>query len=181
MPRVNRTALLIPGREQVHQSLLTFAEEALERREVKVHRLWWSPPKDLSLPDLVPWVRDQVETALDDLALDDPVLVGKSLGSLAAPVAADRELAAIWLTPVLHEEPFISLYRKATRPRLFIGGTADQMWNGALAAELSPDVLEVPDADHGLFVPGPLARSGESHGLAGTAIEAFLDGSVFTA
>lgn len=180
MPRVTRTALLIPGRMHVHQSLLTFAEEALERREVEVHRLWWSPPTELSLPDLIPWVREQVETAIDDLGLDDPVLVGKSLGTLSAPVAADRGLAAIWLTPVLHEEPFISLYRKATRPRLFIGGTADRLWNGTLAAELSPEVLEVPEADHGLFVPGPLARSGESHGRAGTAIEAFLDSSVWS-
>src|SRR5262249_18405338 len=162
----------IPGRLPIHQSLLTFAEEAVERRGGSVHRIWWTPPTDRPLEQLLAWVCEQVTRTLDDLgdAAVDAVLVGKSLGSLAAPVAAERRLAGIWLTPVLQDD-FVRGYETATAPRLFVGGTADPMWNGAVARRLSEHVCEIPDADHGIFVPGPLAESGRAHGTVGTAIE----------
>jgi hypothetical protein len=180
---VTRPAVLIPGRLPVHQSLLTFAEEAVERRGGNVHRIWWAPPTDRRLEQLPAWVCEQVTRALDELgdAAADAVLIGKSLGSLAAPVAADRGLAAIWLTPVLHREVFVRGYETATAPRLLVGGTADPMWNGTVARRLSQHVCEIPDADHGIFVPGPLAESGRAHGTVGTAIERFLDDVVWPA
>ncbi|HEY7048105.1 MAG TPA: hypothetical protein VH373_12875 [Jatrophihabitantaceae bacterium] len=172
-----RLALLIPGRLPVHQSLLAFAEEAVERRGGEVHRIWWSPPTDRPLEQLPAWVCHQVARTLDDLrdVAADAVLIGKSLGSLAAPVAAERGLAAIWLTPVLHKDVFVRSYENATAPRLLVGGTADPMWDGAVARRLSEHVCEIRDADHGIFVPGPLAESGRAHGVVGTAIERFLD------
>lgn len=161
----------------MHQSLLAFAEEAVERRGADVHRIWWTPPTDRPLEQLPPWVCDQVARTLDDLgeAAAEAVLIGKSLGTPAAPVAADRGLAAVWLTPVLHEDVFVRGYENATAPRLLVGGTADPMWNGAVARRLSEHVCEIPDADHGIFVPGPLTESGRAHGTVGAATERFLD------
>jgi hypothetical protein len=180
---VTRLAVLIPGRLPVHQSLLTFAEEAVERRGGGIHRIWWAPPTDRALEQLRTWACEQVARTLDELgdAAGDAVLIGKSLGSLAAPVAADRGLAAIWLTPVLHEDVFVHGYEAATAPRLLVGGTADPMWNGIVARRLSKYVCEVTGADHGIFVPGPLAESGRAHGTVATAIERFLDEVVWPA
>jgi hypothetical protein len=174
-----RTVDPLPGREQVHQSLLTFAEEAVERRGAQIHRLWWHPPRELGLVDLVSWVREQVAAELDRLHLERPLLVAKSLGTLAAPIAAAGGLPAVWFTPVMHEDVFADLYVEASAPRLFVGGTADPLWNGDLARRLSPHVLEIADADHGMFVPGPLADSGRVHGEVGTTVERFLDDVVW--
>jgi len=40
--------------------------------------------------------------------------------------------------------------RRRTAPALLIGGTADPMWNGRVAREITDDVLELDRADHGL-------------------------------
>ena len=48
-----------------------------------------------------------------------------------------------------------------------------------MARELTPHVLEVAGADHGMKVPGPLHRSAEVLGQVTTAIEAFLDSVVW--
>lgn len=43
-----------------------------------------------------------------------------------------------------------------------------------MARRISPHVLEVPDADHSMLVPGPLARSAEVLGRVCTALEQFV-------
>jgi hypothetical protein len=48
-------------------------------------------------------------------------------------------------------------------------------WRPDLARELTPHVLSVPGADHGMFVPGPLAGSAAVLGQVATAVERFLD------
>jgi hypothetical protein len=40
--------------------------------------------------------------------------------------------------------------RRRKAPALLIGGTGDAIWDGAVARELSDDVLELDGADHGL-------------------------------
>jgi hypothetical protein len=69
----------------------------------------------------------------------------------------------------------VAALQAATAPMLLIGGTADETWDGALARKLSPHVLEVDGADHGLYVRGPLAASAAVLGLVATAVERFLD------
>ena len=108
-----------------------------------------------------------------------PVVIGKSLGSLAAPVAAGRDLPAVWLTPILTDEPTVAALRRAAAPCLLIGGTADKAWDGRLARSLTPHVLQIDGADHGMFVPGRLSQSAAVLAKVTTAVENFLDHQVW--
>ena len=65
--------------------------------------------------------------------------------------------------------------RRSTAPFLLVGGTADKLWDPILARELTPYLLEVPDADHGMYVPGRLAASAAVLGQVATAVENSLD------
>jgi hypothetical protein len=49
------------------------------------------------------------------------------------------------------------------------------LWDSALAHRLTPHVLEVEEADHGLYVPGPLTASIEVLSRMVVAVEEFLD------
>ena len=123
-------------------------------------------------------VASQVASAIDEMMAATgaaPLVIGKSLGSLAAPLVADRGLAAVWFTPLLSDEPTVAALRRATGPCLLVGGTADQSWDGQTARSLTPDVVEIDDADHRMFVPGPLAASAAALGQVITAVEDFLD------
>ena len=53
------------------------------------------------------------------------VLIGKSLGTYAAALAAERGLPAIWLTPLLTSDWVVDGLRRSTAPFLLVGGTAD--------------------------------------------------------
>lgn len=75
----------------------------------------------------------------------------------------------------MHRPEVVEGIRRASAPCLLIGGTADSSWRPSLARELSPHVFEVEGADHGLRVPGPLARSAAVLGEMATAVESFLD------
>ena len=75
-------------------------------------------------------------------------MIGKSIGSNAAVLAAERSLPAVWLTPLLTFPWIVAALERATAPVLLIGGTADKMWDGVAARRLSPDVFEVEQADH---------------------------------
>ena len=85
----------------------------------------------------------------------------------------------MWLTPVLTDEPTVAALRRAAAPCLLIGGTADKVWDGRLARSLTPHVLEIDGADHGMFVPGRLSASAAVLGQVTTAVENFLDHQVW--
>jgi len=175
-----RHALVVPGRMLgPHQPLLYYAAAAARSRQATVERLDWQPAQALGpttpADEVQAWVLGQVGRALDRLG-GQPLLVAKSLGTHAAPLAADRGLPAVWLTPLLHEELVVEALRRARAPFLLVGGTADTpAWDGELARSLTPYVCEVPEADHGMHVPGPVAATAAVHGQVGTAVERFLD------
>jgi hypothetical protein len=56
-----------------------------------------------------------------------------------------------------------------------MGGTADATWNRHLARRLSPHVLEVENATHGMYVPGPVINSITVLGEVVMAVETFPD------
>lgn len=175
-----RAAVLAPGaRYSTDGPLLMYPGLAVERRGGHVHHLSWEVPDFASEDHERGWVIAQVTAAIDvtvaAAGVAAPVVIGKSLASLSAPVVADRGLAAIWLTPVLTDEPTVSALRAAQGPCLLVGGTADQLWDGRTARLITPYVLEIEDADHGMLVPGALSASAAVLGRVITAVEDFLD------
>ncbi|SCE68680.1 Alpha/beta hydrolase family protein [Micromonospora viridifaciens] len=167
----DRRAVLVPGRGyDTRAPLFAYAGEALRRLGFDIHEVTWQVPRDLRADRTTEWVAEQLAPVL----ADGDLLVGKSLGTFATTLAADRGLRAVWLTPVLNHPDVVDGLGRATAPFLLIGGTADSLWDGELARRLSPHVLEVPDADHSMLVPGPLARSAEVLGRVCTAVEEFV-------
>ena len=169
-------AVVIPGRLFGPAAPLPmYAGDVAQRRGAAVHRHSWSP--DIPRPDrpeIENWVRGEVTPLLDSLE-GRPLLIGKSLGSNAAALAAERSLPAVWLTPLLTLPWIVDALERATAPFLLVGGTADTTWDGALARRLSPHVLEIPDGDHGLYVPGPLTDSIAVLSRLVVAVDEFLD------
>lgn len=169
-------AVVIPGRAfGPAAGLLMYAGVVAERRGATVHRHWWSqPPSHPFEPPIESWVGDQIGPLLDRLG-GSPLLIGKSLGTNAATLAAERSLPAVWLTPILTVPWVVAALARATAPLLLVGGTGDALWDGAEARRLSPHLLEVRDADHGMQVPGPVGESVAVLGRVLTAIDEFLD------
>jgi len=169
-----RTVLVIPGSGGCwHLPHQLFAAEAARMRGAQMHYVSWSgevPPEPEARG---PWAVEQIAAALR--GLPKPLIIAYSLGTLAADLAADHDLPAIWITPLLHRSEVVEGLRRASAPCLLVGGTADSSWRPELARELSPHVFEAEGADHGLRVPGPLARSAAVLGEMATAIEGFLD------
>ncbi|MGW8851654.1 alpha/beta hydrolase [Streptomyces xiamenensis] len=171
-----RVALVLPGMGySPARPLLHFARAALLAAGWTVRELWWQVPPDLSPTRSAAWVRERAEEAI---AAEDGacgLLVGKSLGTMAAPLAQERELPAIWLTPLLRDAGVTAALAGATAPALLIGGTADERWwDPAIAASLPHEVVEIPGADHALELPGDLAGSVLALHRAVTAMETFL-------
>ncbi len=165
--------------------LLMYASLAVRRRGGRVRPIVWELSPSPDLRKQRQRVASQAGTAIDETmaamgaAGAAPLVIGKSLGSLAAPLVADRGLAAVWFTPLLTDEPTVAALRRATGPCLLVGGTADQFWDGRIARSVTADVVEIEGADHGMFVPGRLAASAAVLGQIITAVEDFLDHSVW--
>ena len=170
----DRVAVVAPGGGYgADGPLLMFSAVAARRRGATVRRLAWDFPLGDD-PHAV--VSAAVAAALDEEDTEAAVVFGKSLGSLAASVVAERGLAAVWFTPLLTDPDVVAGLRRAGQPFLLAGGTADDYWDGRLALSLTPHVAEVEGADHGMFVPGGLAGSAAVLGDVMTAVEGFLDG-----
>ncbi len=172
-------ALLLPGRGYGPTTgLLWYAGDVPVRRGARLHRHSWAGAvPDPFAPTTEGWVTGQVASLLDggpELGAR-PLLVGKSLGSHAAGLAADRALPAIWLTPLLTVPWVVAALERTPAPFLLVGGTADTLWDGAVARRLTPHVLEVTDADHGMSVPGPAVASVTVLARVVDAMETFLD------
>lgn len=166
-------AVVLPGRMFGPAAPLPmYAGDVAHERGATVHRHWWSaePPPGEEDPS---WVSGELTGVLDAIE-GRPLVIAKSLGTLAAGVAADRELPAVWLTPLLTVPAVAGALGRATAPFLLVGGTADPYWDAELAARLTPHVLQVDDADHGMYVPGPLTASIDVLARVVIAVELFL-------
>lgn len=125
------------------------------------------------------WVAARIDSVFADVNAESTVVIGKSLGSHAAAAAARLGIAGIWVTPLLTDPFVLDALTSSTAPFLLVGGTADPVWDGVAARALTPHVLELPDADHGLFVPGPLGLSAQNISVLATTAERFLDENVW--
>lgn len=172
------TAVVVPGRGYPPAAPLTFFTGfVLLRQGWSVRQVWWDPPSYESDEQTLEWVSAEVEPALPT---SGPVLVvGKSLGTWAAPLAAKRGLPAIWFTPILDVPAIADAIGANPAPQLLVGGTADDLWNRDIARDLAGTgcaVLEVPDADHVLMIPGDPVRGVEAHAEVMRTLDAWLAG-----
>jgi pimeloyl-ACP methyl ester carboxylesterase len=177
--QAGRSAILAPGgSNNADVPLLMYARLAVQRRGGFARPITWEFAQGRDFRQQRQRVTSQVDSAIDSItaaAGAAPVIIGKSLGSLAAPLVADRGLSAVWFTPLLTDEPTAAALRRATGPCLVIGGTADQFWDGRAARSLPAEVIEIDGADHNMFLPGRLAASAAALGKVITAVEDFLD------
>jgi hypothetical protein len=148
----DRVAVLLPGQfYPTRAPALWFAREAAMARG-------WSALEVLGEPgeheDPLTWERWCAERAIEAASPSRVLVIGKSLASLLAAEISDRNLPAVWLTPLLNEPSVIDGLARARRPALLVGGTADPTWRpDALRGEREIDLLELPRADHALEVP----------------------------
>lgn len=154
-------ALVLPGRAYAPSApLLDLARQALLAAGWTVQQLWWQLPAPAGSLDHDAWVREQAEVALSTENAGRLLLCGKSLGTRAAPYAAELGCEAIWLTPLLTDPTVLAGLRANPARQLLIGGTADSLWDADVAADLASsgcDVLQVDGADHAMGVPsGPV-------------------------
>ena len=175
------TGVVLPGRGYPPAAPgLAYAGYVLRAAGWRVRDVWWDPPANgsLSLEDEVSWVGEQLAAATD--GVDGPVLVvGKSLGTYAARLAAERSYPAIWLTPLLTDPVLVAGIRANPARQLLVGGTADRLWDADVAASLAADgcdVLQIDGIDHGLIDPADPLRSVEALVEITRAMAAFVAG-----
>jgi hypothetical protein len=171
------TAVLVPGRGYPAVApLLFFAGFALLQHGWSVRQVWWDPPAHESDEQTTAWVRARVEEALPDGGR--LLLVAKSLGTYAAPLAAERGCEAVWLTPLLDQPSLVDAIAANPARQLLVGGTADDLaWRPDVArflAERGCDLCEIPGADHALMATGDTVRGVELHAEAIRALDRFL-------
>lgn len=172
-PGADRVAVVRAGRMLAGMPAVSIPIYALLDRGWGAVQVW-DELLDASV-DVTAWVRERAEAALATAGAAARLLVAKSLATRAAGLAADRSLPAIWLTPLLNDPECVTYLRRRTAPALLVGGTADPAWDGELARELSGDVLELPNGDHGLGGPDGVASLLENLGLLAAATAAFAD------
>jgi hypothetical protein len=150
-----RCAVILPGIVYFSQApLLWFAREAAQARGWSVLELTERAPRD---GEPFAWMRDRAARALDAAEADTVSVIGKSLASAAAPLAAERGVAAVWLTPLLNRSEVARALETAAAPALLVGSPTDPTWGEGTVPE-GAEVLELEGLDHSLQVEGdPLA------------------------
>ena len=170
------TAVVVPGRGYPPAAPLTFfAGFVLLQHGWSVRQVWWDPPKHETDERTTAWVREQVERELPESGR--VLVVGKSLGTYAAPLASERGLPAVWLTPILDLPAIAEAVAANPATQLLVGGSADDLWDSAVARDLasaSCRVVEIAEADHILMTPGDVVRGVEAHVEVVRAIDAWL-------
>jgi hypothetical protein len=168
-----RCAVVLPGVRYFSQApLLWFAREAAQAAGWSVLELSERAPAD---QEPFAWMRDRAGRALETAGSGRVALIGKSLGSAAAPLAAERGLPAVWLTPLLIRPEVATALRGATAPALLVGSAADPTWaGGERPAGRSVEVLEFDGLDHSLQAEGDPVRSLEVLREVTERIGAFL-------
>lgn len=167
----DRVAVILPGRGYTaDMPLLWYARTVLALQGWTVHTLDW--PADMT-SDRAP---GRAQEALDDafgprtgtagdgtetgVQPSTRLVIGKSRGSLALPLAVERDLPGVWLTPLLFEPAIATAARNLDSRQLLVGGTGDESsWDRDLAQHSGAQLLEIPGADHLLEVSGDLDRT----------------------
>jgi hypothetical protein len=147
----SRCVVLLPGVRYFSQApLLWFAREAAQAGGWSIVEVDERAPAE---EDPFEWMRGRAEDALDVASgAERVVVVGKSLGSAAAPRVSGP---AIWLTPLLTRPEIATAIEQASAPTLLIGSRDDPSWGRGIESD-NPAVrsLEFGGLDHSLQVRG---------------------------
>ncbi len=169
-----RVAIVLPGRGYTPaRPLLHLARNVLFGHGWTVQELWWQPPATTDQDERAAWVAAQATAAVEAETASRILLVGKSLGTYAAPLAAARDLPAIWFTPLLFRADVVDALGAANAPTLLVGGGADWSWDPRLADDLGLSCLELPGADHALEHPDDPVRGAENLVRVARRLDAF--------
>lgn len=155
-----RVAVMLPGRlYSADRPLLYFATEILQAHGWTVLQVRWTLPGDIVTDEAqTAWVQATTRRVLEMEPGHTRLVVAKSLGCLAAPIATALGIPGLWLTPILSASSVVDALTASTQPSLLVGGTADEAWQSATAEATGKRVLELPGADHSLLVSGdPIA------------------------
>jgi hypothetical protein len=176
-----RLVVLLPGAHyRVGSPLFWFAREAALERGWSVLAVGDELGEE---DDRLAWARDRAERALDVVPARRVVVIGKSIASTAAGLIAERELPAVWLTPLVAYAGVVEGFSvvteglaSTTRPALLVGSTDDPSWNRAAVPD-NPllQVLELNGLDHSLEAPGDALASLDALSKITEGISAFLD------
>ncbi|MGA8846044.1 MAG: hypothetical protein WB471_05460 [Nocardioides sp.] len=156
--------VILPGRQYtVDSPLLFFAAEVALDRGWDVRQVWWEAPVrgSLDVLDEINWVGEQLDAALDGYA-GRVLVVGKSLGTLAAGRAAARGCSGVWLTPLLTEREAAAPLLSYPAPQLVMIGSEDPYLSRDVLAALPGTQVVVP-GDHVLRVPHDTVAMVASH------------------
>ncbi len=134
--------------------------------------------------DPLRWVEERTEAAIQHVdGAIPPLLIAKSLTSLAAPLAARLALPAVWLTPLIDADGtsvprlVVDGLAAASAPCLLVGGSADPSWDVVVARSVPrAEVLEISGADHLLQIPGDVAGSLDVLHRVVSAVATFIAG-----
>jgi hypothetical protein len=132
------TAIAMPGAMLAGMPALWFAFEPLVELGWRIVLPWY---------ELLDRTVDRWEFVRTRFEAAGPcdVVIAKSLGNYAAPF----DVPAVCLTPALVDPELVEALRASAGELLLVGGTDDELWDGAVARELG-EVLELEGADHGL-------------------------------
>lgn len=159
-----RVVTVLPGGGYTAQGpVLAYPSAALHDAGWTVRTVVWQRRwRDFKEARLV--YADVVRSGVAAAADANHLVIGKSLGTLAMPIANELGLSGVWLTPLLTAPDADDVRRSLEGisrfvPALIIGGTKDKLWDSEAAAAAQADVIEVGDANHNLEVPGDWRRS----------------------
>jgi len=174
--RSERWAIVLPGAGYSAQGpLLWFARRAA--LEAGYSALVVTDVFDRESDDPIRWVQERTEATLGYVRPKDaqPLLIAKSLTSLAAGVAAAERLPAVWFTPLIAEPQVLAGLHAGTEPKLLIGGSDDPSWDATAAGTLpNAEILELAGANHALEAPNDVAKSLENIERATEAVRKFV-------
>lgn len=169
---VGRCVVLPGSRYTPDGPLLFFAAQVALMRGWEVRQVWWEVPDVDSDAEEVAWVGAQLEAAVDGYP-GRVLVVAKSLGTLAAAVAATHAYEAAWLTPLLTEPDLAEPLLTYPAAQFVLIGSEDPYLDQGVLDALPGERLVVP-GDHILRVPGDAAAMVAGHDRFVRAFDAWL-------